>query len=139
MNSSEPVPPPGENPESNRTSAGFAEAVAEPKLKRQRVKLWKILSGAVLLMAAAFICLPAYIPARTAAARNMCIANLKQMDGAIHSWALENRKKETDTVSTTEIVAFLKSWPTCPAGGTYSVSTVSAAPACSKSSLGHSI
>ena len=39
--------------------------------------------------------------ARTTAQKNACIANLKQIDGAVQQWALENKKSGTATVGTT--------------------------------------
>jgi len=62
-----------------------------------------------------------------------CIANLKQIDGAVQQWALEHKKSPTDTVTTTDVLEYLKGSviPACPADGTYSVMTVYDAPTCS--------
>ncbi|MEQ2009374.1 MAG: hypothetical protein ABMA26_21540 [Limisphaerales bacterium] len=67
------------------------------------------------------------------ARRNSCIANLKQIDGAIQQWALENRKAAKDLVDWKGIQAYLKGGvlPACAAGGIYQPGVnVTAAPTC---------
>lgn len=64
----------------------------------------------------------------------LCIANLKQLDGAIQQWALENNRKATDDVELRPVLSFLKGslLPVCPSRGLYQPGpTVSAAPTCS--------
>ena len=89
----------------------------------------------------AAIAIPNFVKARTTAQKNACIANLKQIDGAVQQWALENKKSGTATVSTTDILDFLKgsALPACPAAGTYATSTVSETPTCTQSVIGHSL
>ena len=43
------------------------------------------------------IAIPNFVKARGTAQKNACINNLRMIDGAKQQWALENRKKETDT------------------------------------------
>ena len=56
-----------------------------------------------------------------------CVSNLKQIDGALQGWALENRKTLTDTYSLTDltILSYLKGsvLPRCPLNGTYTRGT----------------
>lgn len=76
------------------------------------------------------------VPSSAAAAealKNACIANLKQIDGAIQQWALENRKVAASPVNMRGAVEYLKGsvLPLCPSGGAYSAGpTVSASPTC---------
>ena len=66
-------------------------------------------------------------------AQNACIANLKQIDGAIQQWALENRMVAVSAVDWKGIQAYLKGrvLPACPAGGVYQPgANVSASPTC---------
>jgi Tfp pilus assembly protein PilE len=82
----------------------------------------------------AAIAIPNFMKARTTAAKSSCVANLKQIDGAIQQWALENRKTNADPVDMKEAVKFLKGGvlPICPAGGTYAPGvTVGNRPTCS--------
>jgi len=45
----------------------------------------------------AAIAIPNFVKARAASQKNACIANMKQMDGAKATWALEQKKTSTDT------------------------------------------
>ena len=91
----------------------------------------------------AAIAIPNFIKARATSQQNACINNLRQIDGAINEWALETGQSNGATVSGVSVVsAYIKlnsagSVPGCPAGGTYSTSTVGASPQvkCSLSSL----
>ena len=92
----------------------------------------------------AAIAIPNFVKARATAQKNACIANLKQLDGAVQQWALENKKAATDTYALTDttVLAFMKGslLPACPGGGTYSAgATVSASPSCSLSGSGHTL
>jgi prepilin-type N-terminal cleavage/methylation domain-containing protein len=89
----------------------------------------------------AAIAIPNFVKARTTAQKNSCIANLKQIDGAVQQWALENKKSGTATVATSDILDYLKgsAIPNCPSAGTYATSSVSAAPTCTQSADGHSL
>ena len=95
----------------------------------------------------AAIAIPNFVKARTTAQTNACIANLKQIEGAIEQWALEQKKAPSAAVSVTDISgnsnAFIKAAIntelTCPAGGTYTVSSVAVRPTCSLASSGHSL
>ncbi|HEY1171752.1 MAG TPA: hypothetical protein VGH19_10305 [Verrucomicrobiae bacterium] len=71
------------------------------------------------------------------------MANLKQIDGAIQQWALENKKEDKDAPDLNAAACYLKGGvlPICPKGGTYRAgATVMAPPTCSKANtLGHSL
>jgi TolA-binding protein len=64
---------------------------------------------------------------------NVCINNLRQLDGAKQQWALENKKSATAFVSPSDVIPYLKGnvMPTCPAGGVYTLGLVNAVPVCS--------
>ena len=82
----------------------------------------------------AAIAIPNFVKARTTAQTNACVNNLKQIAGAIQTWALENKKLTTAAVTDADLFGaalYIKSKPLCPAGGTYAVTTVAAAPTCS--------
>ncbi len=93
----------------------------------------------------AAIAIPNFVKARTTAQTNACIANLKQVQGAVEQWALEQKKAPTSSVALTDISgsasAFIKQAINtelkCPAGGTYAVTTVAANPTCNVS--GHTL
>ncbi len=92
----------------------------------------------------AAIAIPNFVKARATAQKNACIANLKQIDGAVQQWALEQKKVATDTyaVSDATLLAYMKGslLPACPGGGAYAAgATVSGAPTCSLSGTGHTL
>jgi len=72
--------------------------------------------------------------------RNACIANLKQIHGATASWAQENKKTNSDTLTTTDLYgreAYIREEPKCPQGGNYVIGSVQQKPCCSIS--GHTL
>ena len=90
----------------------------------------------------AAIAIPNFIKARTTSQKNACINNLRQVDGAIQQWALENKKDPAAAVKYTDISSYLKSAVICPAGGTtfadsYTIVDVATKPVCQKDNANH--
>lgn len=80
--------------------------------------------------------------ARSTAAKNACIANLRQIEGAKEMWALENKKTEGTATAGLEaaINAHFRATPACPGGGTYTYNVIGTAPTCSMGALaGHTL
>jgi prepilin-type N-terminal cleavage/methylation domain-containing protein len=84
----------------------------------------------------AAIAIPNFIKAREASQRNACIANMKQIDGAKATWALENKKVSSDACALTDIsgdaTKMIRETPLCPAGGAYTTGTVGDKTVCGK-------
>ena len=81
----------------------------------------------------AAIAIPNFIKAREASQKNACIANLKQIDGAKNTWALENKKVNTDTPVKADLYGatlYIRDEPTCPASGVYTLGDVMTKPVC---------
>ncbi len=83
----------------------------------------------------AAIAIPNFVKARTTAQKNACINNLRQLDGAIQQFALENKKAESDPVTLADCKPYLRNSVICPAGGTtpedsYSVTDCKTQPTC---------
>ena len=93
----------------------------------------------------AAIAIPNFARARMDSQKNGCISNLRQIDGAAQTWALENNKAASDTYTLVEIQSYLGrgvagELPNCPASGTYSPgATVGNPPTCSLAADGHQI
>jgi prepilin-type N-terminal cleavage/methylation domain-containing protein len=91
----------------------------------------------------ASIAIPNFVRARASSQQNACINNLRQIDGAAQTWALENKKTSSDTYALTDVMPYIKldttgNIPGCPARGTYSPgSCVSNYPTCTVS--GHAL
>jgi len=64
--------------------------------------------------------------------QNVCINNLRQIDVAKQQWALEKSKAATDVPTGEELLPYLKDgvFPSCPAGGLYSINAVGEVPTC---------
>src|SRR5262249_26037682 len=87
-----------------------------------------------LIAMLAAISIPNFVKARNAAMTNVCINNLRQIEGAKQAWALEKKKEESQTPTEQDLAPYLKnefSTLTCPAGGTYSINQVGEKPTCS--------
>ena len=81
----------------------------------------------------AAIAIPNFIKARQASQRAACVANLRTIDGAKATWALEQRKTNTDVPTDTDLfgpTSYIREKPSCPAGGIYTLNQVDAKPAC---------
>ena len=83
----------------------------------------------------AAIAIPNFIRARTTSQKNACINNLRQIDGAVQQYALENKKAASDTVAEADVTPYLKNSLACPAGGTafadsYKVTDCQTQPTC---------
>ena len=90
----------------------------------------------------AAIAIPNFIRARTTAQKNACINNLRQIDGAVQQWALENKKDSASKVAFSDISSYLKNSVICPSGGTtfadsYTIVDVSTKPVCQKDAVNH--
>ncbi len=88
----------------------------------------------------AAIAIPNFIKARESSQKNACIENLTKIDGAKHTWALENKKVSSDTPGDSDLFGaalYIREKPACPANGTYDLGTVATRPTCSIS--GHTI
>src|SRR2546425_13344787 len=55
----------------------------------------------------AAIAIPNFIKARTTSQMNACINNLRQIDGAVQEWALEQKKGHDSTAENSEIKPYL--------------------------------
>jgi prepilin-type N-terminal cleavage/methylation domain-containing protein len=89
----------------------------------------------------AAIAIPNFVRARTQSQKNACINNLRQIDGAVQQWALENKQASTVTPLATDVLPYLKSSVVCPSGGTtfansYTLAAVSLKPTCTSTGGG---
>ena len=90
----------------------------------------------------AAIAIPNFVKARTASQKSACVANLKQIEGAKSTWALETKAAVTAVPADTDLYGtdkYIRQAPVCPGGGTYAVLQVADKPTCTLSAEGHSL
>jgi prepilin-type N-terminal cleavage/methylation domain-containing protein len=85
----------------------------------------------------AAIAIPNFVRARTQSQKNACINNLRQIDGSVQQWALENKAAPNASPAFTDISVYLKNSVICPEGGTafsdsYTINGVTNKPTCKK-------
>jgi hypothetical protein len=112
---------------------GQVDPVSNCKEKRFSRLQFLVAAGFVALTFWFFI-VPSLV--RKPGPRQWCIPNLKQIEGAVQQWALENKKLTTDIYSFSDktLLAYLKGsvLPQCPQGGRYSPGTnITDGPKCS--------
>jgi prepilin-type N-terminal cleavage/methylation domain-containing protein len=89
------------------------------------------------------IAIPNFVHARSAAQQNACINNLRQIDGAAQTWALEHNKTSSDVYTLNSVAPYIRldstgNIPGCPANGAYAPGiNVSNPPTCTLSTIGH--
>jgi len=104
-------------------------------MRRSGFTLVEIMIVVAIIGLLAAIAIPNFVKARTSAQRSACIANMKQMNGAKSTWALENKKTGGDVPPDGELFGadkYIAKKPECPAGGAYTVGQVDQPVQCDK-------
>lgn len=107
------------------------------KARKEGFTLVEIMIVVAIIGLLATIAIPNFVRARTTAQMSACINNLRQIDGAIQTWALETKQADDAPVAFTAISGYLKNAVVCPSGGknfgdSYQLGTVADKPTCKK-------
>jgi prepilin-type N-terminal cleavage/methylation domain-containing protein len=108
--------------------------------KKAGFTLVEIMIVVAIIGLLAAIAIPNFVKARTTSQANACINNLRQMDGAMQQYALENKLGSGATYALTDLKPYVRltsggNLPPCPANGTYTTGgAVTNSPTCSLSS-----
>src|SRR5438874_6096847 len=92
--------------------------------RRSGFTLVEIMIVVAIIALLAAIAIPNFVKARQSSQRSACIANMKQIDGAKATWALEAKKVNSDSPFDSELFGstlYIRAKPGCPANGTYTI------------------
>jgi prepilin-type N-terminal cleavage/methylation domain-containing protein len=106
--------------------------------KQRGFTLVEIMIVVAIIGLLAAIAIPNYVHARERATATACLANLRAIEGAKATWAMENHKGSMDVPTDGDLFGpdkTIAQKPRCPANGTYRLNAVGTPPACS--SPGH--
>ena len=104
-------------------------------IRRAGFTLVEIMIVVAIIGLLAAIAIPNFVKARTSSQRSACIANMKQIFGAKATWALENKKNNTDVPADGDLFGadkYITKKPDCPAGGAYTIAQVDQPVTCDK-------
>src|SRR5579883_3451788 len=105
------------------------------RVKKAGFTLVEIMIVVAIIGLLAAIAIPNFVRARTTSQTNACINNLRQIDGAKQTWALEDKQVSTASPGSASLTPYLGrggsgTWPSCPASGSYTINAVNARPTC---------
>lgn len=78
------------------------------------------------------IAVPNFVKSRETSRTRTCVANLKQIDSAKEQHGMQARLATGDTITWSDLTPdYVKRQPSCPSGGTYTISVLGTDPVCS--------
>ena len=101
--------------------------------QRQGFTLVEIMIVVLIIGIIVSIAVPNFIQARHSARQSSCINNMKEIESAKEQWAMDQKKSNGDIADFTDLVGatlYLKSTPSCPSAGNYTVNPIGSVPQC---------
>lgn len=111
------------------------------KLSRRAFTLVEVMMVVAIISVLFAIATPALVRARERSRSTACIRNLRLIDAAKEQYGLDNRLSAGATISGFSVLCgggtatYLKTTPSCPAGGAYALNPLGSNPTCGIGSL----
>lgn len=102
-------------------------------MKNSSYTLLEIMIVAAIIGMLAVIAIPSYVRSRDNSRFNVCINNLRHIDGAKEQLATASDLTTADLVSWDMVMIYLRSSPQCKASGVYQINRIGTNPTCSYS------
>jgi prepilin-type N-terminal cleavage/methylation domain-containing protein len=107
-------------------------------LKRRAFTLVEIMIVVLIIGILLAIAVPNFMTARDSSRTQACISNLEEISAAKEQYAMDARLTDSATPTSGNLApAYIKTIPTCPANGVYTIGAISTNPTCNIS--GHVI
>jgi prepilin-type N-terminal cleavage/methylation domain-containing protein len=101
---------------------------------RSAFTLVEIMIVVAIIGLLAAIAIPNFVRARENAQRTACQSNLRGIEGVKATWALDQRRGNTDVPTDADLFGptlYMSAKPGCPANGIYTLNQVDTKPSCS--------
>jgi prepilin-type N-terminal cleavage/methylation domain-containing protein len=100
-------------------------------IKRRAFTLVEIMIVVLIIGILLAIAVPNFMKARDNSRAKSCIANLTQISAAKEQAAMDLKLQDTDTPTPAQLTPdYVKTWPVCPANGTYAINDMATNPTC---------
>ena len=78
------------------------------------------------------VAIPQFLSARSRSRQKTCVSNLRQLNGAKDHYAMEQNLPDGTPVNPADIApAYIRNFPSCPEGGTYTLNPTGQGVVCS--------
>ena len=101
------------------------------KKKQEGFTLIEIMIVVMIIAILLAIAIPNFLRARETSRAKSCTGNLRQIETAKEQWAMDNKKSATDTPTSAFLAPdYMKTYPSCPSAGAYTIGDMSTRPVC---------
>jgi type II secretory pathway pseudopilin PulG len=77
------------------------------------------------------VAIPNFVKARDGSRSKACVGNLRQIDAGKEQYMMDNRTTTAPGAMTLLVPTYIKSTPSCPSSGTYTIGDATTSPTCS--------